>query len=48
MIEGILEGEMLIRTLQITTFQKVCKITLSSKVIIQSILDPDDDFKINS
>ena len=39
---AIFEGEMLIRTLSTTLLQIFCKIILISKVIIESIIDPDD------
>ena len=36
------------RTLPTTLLQILCKIILISKVITKSILDPDDDFLMNS
>ena len=37
-------GEMLIRTLPTSLLQIFCKIILNSKVIVKSIIDPDDNF----
>ena len=45
MIGKNFEGEMLIRTVPTTVLQIYYKITLNSKVIIKSIIDPDDCFK---
>ena len=36
------------RTLPTTLLQTFCKIILNSKVIIKSIIDPDDNFSRNS
>ena len=40
----IFEGEMLIRTLAVTLLQMFCKITVNSKIIVKSMLDPDVNF----
>ena len=40
----IFEGEMLIRTLAVTLLQMFCKITVNSKIIVKSMLDPDINF----
>ena len=37
------DGDMLIRTLPATFLEKNCKIIVNSKVIIKSIIDPDDN-----
>ena len=42
MIEKIFEGEVLIRTLPTTLLQIICEITLNSKAIAKSIVNPDD------
>ena len=47
-IGKIFEGEMLIRTLPTTLLQIFCKIILNSKVIVKSIIDPDDNSWMNS
>ena len=48
MIGKLFEWEMLIRTLPTTLLQIFCKIILNSKIIVQSILDPDDNSWMNS
>ena len=45
-VEKIFEGEMLFRTSQTTLLQMFYKIFLNSKVIIKSIIDPDDNFQM--
>ena len=40
--------EMLIRTLSTNLLQIFCEIFLNSKVIVKSIIDPDDNFYGNS
>ena len=44
-VEKIFEGELLIRTLPTTLLQIFCKISCNSKVIVKSIIDPDDNFQ---
>ena len=39
----MIEGEMLFRTLPTTPHQNICKATFDSKVILKSIIDPDDN-----
>ena len=41
-------GEMSIRILSTTLFQIFRKIILNFKVIVESIMDPDDNFQRNS
>ena len=42
------DGEMSVRTSQTTLLQIFCKTILNFKVIVKSILDPDDNFKSNT
>ena len=42
------DGEMLIKTLPPTLLQIFCEIFHISKVIVKSIVDPDDNFWMNS
>ena len=42
MVEKIFEGEMFIRTPYTTSLQAFCKIIGNFKVIVKSIIDPDD------
>ena len=44
----IFHGEMSIRILSTTLLQKFCKMILNLKVIVKSIIDPDDNFQSNS
>ena len=44
----IFHGEMSIRILLTTLFQIFRKIILNFKVIVKSIIDPDDNFQRNS
>ena len=44
----IFDGEMLIKTLPPTLLQIFCEIFHISKVIVKSIVDPDDNFWMNS
>ena len=44
-VEKIFEGEMLIRTLPTTLLQIFCNISCNSKVIVKSIIDPDNNFR---
>ena len=44
----IFDGDMLIRTLTTTLLQIFLKINLNFQVIVKSIKDPDDNFKMNS
>ena len=45
---NIFHGEMSIRILSTTLFQIFRKIILNFKVIVESIMDPDDNFHRNS
>ena len=42
----IFEGEMLDRTLPTNYLQTFCKTILNFQVIIKSIKDPDEDFRV--
>ena len=44
----IFHGKMLIKILSTTHFQIFCKIILNFKVIVKSIIYPDDNFRRNS
>ena len=44
----IFEGKMLIKTLATTLLQIIDKIIFNFKVIVKSIIDPDDNFERNS
>ena len=42
-VKKIFDGEMLIRSLPTTLLEIFCKIMVISKVILKSIIDPDDN-----
>ena len=44
----VFEEEMLMKTLPTALLQLFCKIFLNLKVIVQSIIDPDDNSMRNS
>ena len=41
----IFEEGMFLKTFSTTLLQKFCKISINSKVVIKSIIDPDDNYK---